>query len=179
MSSKKNISASKVAVFAGSFDPFTVGHLDIAKRAALLFDELWILVAVNASKSCLFSLEDRKDFIRKACVDIPNIKVAEFSGLTVEFMQKVDARYLVRGVRNGADMDYELSVGWNNKTLYPECESVYMASAPEHLAVSSTVVRELLKCGIAKNKAGRVKLAKYVPAEILPLIVDGFGGPKK
>ncbi|MCQ2124603.1 MAG: pantetheine-phosphate adenylyltransferase [Fibrobacter sp.] len=177
MNSKKKINASKIAVFAGSFDPFTEGHLDIAKRAAAMFDELWILVAVNASKSCLFSLKNRIDFIRKSCKNLRNVKVAEFSGLTVEFMQKVGARYLVRGVRNGSDMDYELSVGWNNKTLYPECESVYLASAPEHLAVSSTVVRELLKCGIAKTAAGRKKLAKYVPAEILPMVVE-FGGPK-
>lgn len=166
----------KIAVFAGSFDPFTVGHLDIAKRAASLFDELWILVAVNASKNCMFTLESRMEFIRKSCAEIPNVKVAEFSGLTIDFMQKMGARYLVRGVRNGSDMDYELNVGWNNKTLYTECESIYLASTQEHLAVSSSVVRELLKCGIAKNKAGKTKLAKYVPATILPMLLKEFGG---
>ncbi len=168
--------SGRVAVFAGSFDPFTVGHLDIAKRAASMFEELWILVAVNASKSNVFSVESRKKFIETACKGIPNVKVAEFSGLTVDFMQQVGARYLVRGVRNGSDMDYELSVGWNNKILYSECESVYLVSAPEHLSVSSSVVRELLKCGIAKDKAGRTKLAKYVPASILPQLLKEFGG---
>lgn len=173
---KLKTAKKKVAVFAGSFDPFTVGHLDIAKRAAAMFDELWILVAVNTSKNCMFTLENRMAFIRKACKGISNIKVEQFSGLTVEFMQKVGAQFLVRGVRNGSDMDYELSVGWNNKTLYPDCESVYLVSAPEHLAVSSTIVRELLKCGIAKNKAGRNKLAKYVPEELLPQLLEDFGG---
>ncbi len=167
----------KIAVFAGSFDPFTVGHLDLVTRGAKLFDELYVLVAANASKNCMFSVETRKAMIEKACCDLKNVKVFSFDGLTTTFMKNCGAKFLLRGVRNGSDMDYELSVGWNNKTLYPECESVYMASAPEHLAVSSTVVRELLKCGIAKNKAGRDKLAKYVPAEILPLVVE-FGGPK-
>lgn len=169
------IASKKIAVFAGSFDPFTLGHLDIARRAASLFDELWILVAVNASKKSMLDPKSRVVLIRKACPEIKNLKIAEFDGLTTDFMKQVGAQYLVRGVRGAQDMDYEQSVAWNNKILYPECETVYLGSAPEHLSVSSTVVRELLKCGIAKTAAGRKKLLKYVPAEILPFLLNQIG----
>ena len=93
-----------------------------------------------------------------------------FDGLTVEFMKRVGAKFLVRGIRGSADVEYEQSVAWNNKVLYPESETIFLSSAPEHLNVSSTVVRELLKVGIAKNSDGKETLAKYVPAEVIPLL---------
>ena len=160
----------KIAVFAGSFDPFTLGHLDIVKRAAALFDELWVLLAVNASKKYLFDENVRLEMARKAVAEIPNVKVDSFDGLTVDFMKRVGAKFLVRGIRGAADVEYEQTVAWNNKVLYPECETVFLSSAPEHLNVSSTVVRELLKVGIAGSEEGRAKLAKYVPAEVIPLL---------
>ena len=160
----------KIAVFAGSFDPFTLGHLDIVKRAAALFDELYVLLAVNASKKYLLSESARIEIVKKSVENIPNVKVESFDGLTVEFMKRVGAKFLVRGIRGSADVEYEQSVAWNNKVLYPESETIFLSSAPEHLNVSSTVVRELLKVGVAKGADGKKILAKYVPAAEIPLL---------
>ncbi|MBO4437443.1 MAG: pantetheine-phosphate adenylyltransferase [Fibrobacter sp.] len=163
----------KIAVFAGSFDPFTVGHLDIVKRASALFDEVWVLLAVNVSKRYMFSEETRLEMVRKAVAQFTNVKVDSFDGLTVDFAKRVGAKFLVRGIRNAADVDYEQTVAWNNKMLCSECETVFLSSAPEHLMISSTVVRELLKAGIAKDEEGRKLLAKYVPESIVPMILAG------
>ena len=152
----------KIAVFAGSFDPFTLGHLDIVRRASALFDELWVLLAVNASKKYLLSECARLEIARKAVAEIPNVKVECFDGLTVNFMQRVGAKFLVRGIRGSADVEYEQTVAWNNKVLYPECETVFLSSAPEHLMVSSTVVRELLKAGIASDETGKELALEYI-----------------
>lgn len=164
----------KIAVFAGSFDPFTVGHLDLVARGSKLFDELYVLVAVNASKKYLLSVETRKAMIEKACGDLKNVKVFAFDGLTTAFMKECGAKYLLRGVRNGSDMDYELSVDWNNKLLYPECETVYLSSSRNHLMVSSSVVRELLKCGPESAAAQRKMLKPYVPAAILGDLISEY-----
>lgn len=161
----------KIAVFAGSFDPFTVGHLDVVKRAAALFDELYVLLAVNTSKKYVFSEMTRLEIIRKAVAGVSNVKVETFDGLTVDFMKRVGAKFLVRGIRGAADVEYEQTVAWNNQVLYPECETVFLSSAPEHLMVSSTVVREILKVGVAKDDAGMAKLAKYVPADVVPILL--------
>lgn len=158
-------------VFAGSFDPFTVGHLDIVRRASSLFDELWVLLAVNASKKYLFDETARIEMVRAAVASIPNVKVDCYDGLTVDFMKRVGAKFLVRGIRGAADVDYEQTVAWNNRLLYPECETLFLSSVPEHLMVSSSVVRELLKSGIARDEEGRRLLAKYVPESIVPMIV--------
>ena len=160
----------KIAVFAGSFDPFTLGHLDIVRRAASLFDELYVLLAVNASKKYYFDEATRAEMVRKAVADIPNVKVDCYDGLTVDFAKRVGAKFLVRGIRGAADVEYEQTVAWNNKVLCPEIETVFLSSASEHLMVSSSVVRELLKAGIANDGEGRAKLAKYVPADAIPLL---------
>jgi len=161
---------SKIAVFAGSFDPFTVGHLDIVRRGATLFDEVYVLLAVNASKKYMFSESVRLDVVRKAVAGIPNVKVDAFEGLTVDFMKSVGAKFLLRGIRGTADLEYEQTVAWNNKELYPQCESVLLSSAPEHLMVSSTVVRELLKAGIGRTAEGRKKLSLYIPQAAISLL---------
>ena len=161
----------KIAVFAGSFDPFTVGHFVVVKRAAALFGELYVLLAVNTSKKYVFSEMTRLEIIRKAVAGISNVKVETFDGLTVDFMKRVGAKFLVRGIRGAADVEYEQTVAWNNQVLYPECETVFLSSAPEHLMVSSTVVREILKVGVAKDDAGMAKLAKYVPADVVPILL--------
>lgn len=162
----------KIAVFAGSFDPFTLGHLDIVKRASALFDEVFVLLAVNASKKYLLPDFARKELVCKSVEGIDNVKVDSFDGLTVDFMKRVGAKFLVRGIRGASDVEYEQNVAWNNRILYPECETVFLSSAPEHLMVSSTVVRELLKCGVGDNEAGRKKLACYVPEESIDFLFN-------
>lgn len=169
-----NCRESRVAVFAGSFDPFTIGHFDIVKRAACMFDVLYVLVAQNASKKNMFDAEMRKALIETAVSDIPNVKVASHDGLTVDFMKFVGANYLVRGIRNASDLDAEQAVAWNNKVLYPEVETVFLMSAQEHLAVSSSVVRELLKCGCVKGSSVAEQknlISKFVPKNIVPMLL--------
>ena len=165
----------RVAVFAGSFDPFTVGHLDLVKRAAGMFDSLTVLVAQNASKKNLFDAGTRKAMVEAAVSGIPNVNVAVHDGLTVDFMKSVGARYLVRGIRSAADLDAEQAVAWNNKVLYKDVETVLLLSAQEHLVVSSSLVRELLKCGAAKSDAEqKAILSKYVPKAMISKLLKEF-----
>ena len=164
----------RVAVFAGSFDPFTIGHLDLVQRAAGLFDILFVVVAQNASKKNMFDAETRAALVEKAVETIPNVRVAVHDGLTVDFMKTVGARYLVRGIRNASDLDAEQAVAWNNKALNPDIETVFLMSSQEHLVVSSTVVRELLKCGVENvtNASGRKDiLLHFVPKNIIPMLL--------
>ena len=169
----------RVAVFAGSFDPFTVGHLDLVKRAATMFDSLYVVVAQNASKKNMFDAETRKAMVEDAVSGIPNVSVAVHDGLTVDFMKSVGARYLVRGIRNASDLDMEQAVAWNNKVIYgsADIETVFLMSAQEHLAVSSSVVRELLKCGCGKEKSLAERknlLSKFVPKDIVRMLLIAF-----
>jgi pantetheine-phosphate adenylyltransferase len=174
-----NLRGHRVAVFAGSFDPFTVGHLDLVKRAATMFDSLYVVVAQNASKKNMFDAETRKAMVEEAVSGIPNVSVAVHDGLTVDFMKSVGARYLVRGIRNASDLDMEQAVAWNNKVIYgsDDIETVFLMSAQEHLAVSSSVVRELLKCGCGKEKSLAERknlLSKFVPKDIVRMLLIAF-----
>ena len=167
----------RVAVFAGSFDPFTVGHLDLVKRAAMMFDSLFVVVAQNASKKNLFDAETRAAMVEEAVSEIPNVSVAVHSGLTVDFMKTVGAQYLVRRIRNSSDLDAEQAVAWNNKVIYGDgdVETVLLLSAQEHLVVSSTLVRELLKCGAAKSASEQKSLiSKYVPKNMVSMLLKEF-----
>ena len=167
----------RVAVFAGSFDPITVGHLDLVKRAAKMFDSLFVVVAQNASKKNMFDAETRKAMVEEAVSGIPNVSVAVHDGLTVDFMKSVNARYLVRGIRNASDLDAEQAVAWNNKVIYGvgDIETVFFMSAQEHLAVSSSLVRELLKCGKEKSLAERKNLlSKFVPKNIVRMLLIAY-----
>lgn len=165
----------RVAVFAGSFDPFTVGHLDLVKRAAGMFDSLIVLVAQNANKKNLFDASVRKTMVEAAVSEIPNVKVAVYGGLTVDFMKSVGARYLVRGIRNASDLDAEQAVAWNNKVLYGDVETVFLLSAQEHLVVSSSLVRELLQCGRGKDGVEQKSiLSKFVPKKMISMLLKEF-----
>lgn len=166
----------RIAVFAGSFDPFTLGHLDIVKRASQMFDTLWVVVACNANKRNMFSDLVRAGLVKSAVSGIENVQVAVHDGLTVDFMKSVDARYLVRGIRGGADLEFEQAVAWNNRVLCEQAETVLLFSAPEHLSVSSSVVRELLLSGAREGgNAGIKTLQKFVPAKIVKKLLTEFG----
>ena len=174
-----NLRGHRMAVFAGSFDPFTVGHLDLVKRAATMFDSLYVVVAQNASKKNMFDAETRKAMVEEAVSGIPNVSVAVHDGLTVDFMKSVGARCLVRGIRNASDLDMEQAVAWNNKVIYgsDDIETVFLMSAQEHLAVSRSVVRELLKCGCGKEKSLAERknlLSKFVPKNIVRMLLIAF-----
>jgi pantetheine-phosphate adenylyltransferase len=134
----------KRAVFPGSFDPITLGHCDIINRGTELFDELIIAIGENLSKNYLFSLEQRKAFIENIFSENKKIKVFIYSGLTTDFCKKIKANYILRGLRNSSDFEYENSIAQTNKKT-GEIETVFLLSSPEKSFISSSIVREIIK----------------------------------
>ena len=133
------------AVFPGSFDPITTGHVDLVKRALPLFDEIIIAIGINSQKQTLFNVDDRKKWIEKVFEHEPKIKVDVFEGLTVHFCKKVDAHYLIRGLRNASDFDYEKTISQLNHIVGEDVETLFLISKPEFSHISSTIVREIIK----------------------------------
>ena len=134
----------KRAVFPGSFDPITLGHCDIINRGTQLFDELIIAIGENLSKNYLFSLEQRKAFIENTFSDNKKIKVFIYSGLTIDFCKKIKADFILRGLRNSSDFEYENSIAQINKGI-GEIETIFLLSSPENSFISSSIVREIIK----------------------------------
>jgi len=135
------------AVFAGSFDPFTLGHLDLVQRASALVSELVVLVGVNQAKKGLLTIEERVEVASLSTRHIDNVRVDFWDGLTVEYMRREEIRYLVRGIRNSQDLEWEQSMSWANSRLNPTCETLLLLSTPEYQYLSSSVVREILRFG--------------------------------
>ncbi|MFW5805029.1 MAG: pantetheine-phosphate adenylyltransferase [Bacteroidales bacterium] len=136
-----------IALFPGSFDPFTVGHESIVNRALPLFDELIIGIGVNQDKHKLFPLDKRVEWIKDLFKDEEKLSVQVFEGLTVDFCKKVNARYLLRGLRTSADFEYERAIGQTNKVLDAGIETVFLLTHPEHTFISSTIVKDVYKSG--------------------------------
>ncbi len=137
----------KTAIFPGSFDPFTVGHESIVRRATLIFDHIVIMIGYNHSKTPFFPLEKRERWINQVFQDDNNITVETFDGLTVDFCKKVGARYILRGLRTSADFEFERAIAQVNKQMYPEIETVFLLTVPEHTPVNSTIVRDIILHG--------------------------------
>jgi pantetheine-phosphate adenylyltransferase len=136
-----------VAIYPGSFDPITNGHLDIATRAAKIFEKLFIGVFENPNKPILFSAQERVELIRKAVADLPNVEVESFGGLTVNFARKVKAQAMVRGLRMSADFEREFDMAMMTKKLYPELEFVCLMSRMEYQFLSSSLLKEAASLG--------------------------------
>ena len=136
-----------IAIYPGSFDPITNGHLDIATRAAKLFEKLIIGVYDMPTKNLLFTTEERIDLIRQAIVNLPNIEVEAYNGLTIDFAKKVKAQALVRGLRMSADFDREFDMAMMNKKLFPELELVCLMSTLKYQFLSSTLLKEVAGLG--------------------------------
>ncbi len=134
----------KRALFPGSFDPITLGHYDIIKRGVTLFDEIIVAIGVNSDKKYMFSLEQRKAFIERAFVNEPKVKVTTYSGLTVEFCKKVDAKYILRGLRNPADFEFEKTIAHANRHM-STIETVFLLTASKTSYISSSIVRDVIK----------------------------------
>ncbi len=135
----------KIAVFPGSFDPITIGHVSLINRAMPLFDKIIIAIGMNTSKNKLFPLEQRVKWINDVFKNESNIEVREFHGLTVEFCKKVGAKYIIRGLRNASDFDYEKTIAQLNHELYKDIETVFLISRPKYSHISSTIVREIIR----------------------------------
>lgn len=137
----------KIAVFPGSFDPITIGHVDLVTRAMPLFDEIVVAVGVNTSKKYLFSLEQRLEWLRQVFNANPQIRVDYFQNLTAHYCQRIGARYLLRGLRNGSDFDYEKTISQLNHIVGGGIETVFLIAQPEMSHISSTIVREIITGG--------------------------------
>jgi pantetheine-phosphate adenylyltransferase len=136
----------KKAIFPGSFDPITNGHYDIIKRGVSLFDEVIVAIGVNAEKKYMFSLEERKQFIEEAFKDEPKVKVITYSGLTIDLCKKENAEFILRGLRNPADFEFEKAIAHTNRSL-SKIETVFLLTAAGTSFISSSIVRDVLRNG--------------------------------
>jgi pantetheine-phosphate adenylyltransferase len=148
----------KIAVFPGSFDPITVGHVDIVRRCIPLFDKIIIAVGVNSQKKYLFPLEKRMEWMHKVFENESKIEVSSYQGLTINYCKEVSANYILRGIRSAADFEYEKTIAHLNHTMNLDIETILILSPPEYSSISSTIVREII--------LGKGDVSKFVPKEI-------------
>ena len=151
-----------IAVYPGSFDPCTNGHLDIIDRSAQLFDKVIVAVLTNSSKTPVFTVSERIELLKTATADYSNVEVCSFSGLLVDFLRKIDVKVVIKGIRAVSDFEYEFQMALTNKAVYPELETLFMHSSQEYMFLSSSVVREVAKYGGS--------LTGLVPEELIPIV---------
>lgn len=155
---------SKIAIFPGSFDPITVGHESIVYRTLDLFDKIILAVGHNENKKAFFPLDKRLAMINDVFGQHPKVEVTHYQDLTVDLCKRVGARYIIRGLRTSADFEYERAIAQVNKAMYPDIESVFILTMPEHTSINSTIVREILRYGGDANKflPSSVDVKKYM-----------------
>lgn len=136
----------RIAVFPGSFDPITLGHYDIVERATPLFDKIIIAIGQNSQKKYMFSLEQRKEFIQKTFKDFPNVEVDSFEGLTIDYCQSKKVNFILRGLRNPADFEFEKAIAQTNRTLTHDnkIETIFLLTSAGKSFISSSIVREII-----------------------------------
>lgn len=154
------------AIYPGSFDPITFGHLDIIERSSGLFDELIIGVLYNSQKNALFSIDERVSMITELTKKYDNVKVVAFEGLLVEFAKQQQANVIVRGLRMVTDFEYEMQIAQTNKVEYPGLETIFLTTSLNYSYLSSTVVREFASYG--------GDISQFVPASIIPKILSKY-----
>ena len=156
----------KKAIYPGSFDPLTLGHVDIIKRASNIVDELVVGVLNNSAKNSLFSLDERVSMIKEMTDSMPNVTVTSFNGLLVDYMREIDATIIVRGLRAVTDFEYELQMSQTNQKLDPNIETMFLTTSIEYSYLSSTIVKEFASYG--------GDLSKFVPARFIDRIYDKY-----
>ncbi|MGA7616611.1 MAG: pantetheine-phosphate adenylyltransferase [Thermoanaerobaculia bacterium] len=156
----------RTAVYPGSFDPITFGHLDIIRRGTRMFDRVVVAVLQNEEKRALFPVGERIEMIRESTADLPQVDIQHFSGLLVNFMKTIDAHVVVRGIRAVSDFEYEFQMALMNRALAPEVETIFMMPAVEYTYVSSRLVKEVFRLG------GNVE--HLVPAHVLARMKEKF-----
>jgi pantetheine-phosphate adenylyltransferase len=137
---------SRKAVFPGSFDPITLGHFDIIKRSVPLFDEVVVAIGINAEKKYMFPLDERKHFIEESFKDVPSVSVITYEGLTIDLCKKLKAHFIVRGLRNPADFEFEKAIAHTNRRL-SKIETVFLLTASNTSYISSSIVRDVIRNG--------------------------------
>lgn len=153
---------SHSAVYTGSFDPITLGHLNVIQRSSRLFDEFIVGIGVNPDKTALFDADERVELIRRVCDGLPNVTVKSFSGLAVRFVRDCGARTIVRGVRSLSDMEVEFTMTLANRKLDPDIETVFLMADDEFSHVSSSLIKQITPL------ASDEELARFVPQQIIP-----------
>lgn len=138
---------SKIAVFPGSFDPITVGHVDLVKRALPLFDKIVVAVGINSQKKYLFELDRRLNWLEEVFTHEERVEVGSFEGLTADYAKEIGAKYLLRGLRNASDFDYEKTISQLNNIIGDGLETIFLIAQPGYSHISSTIVREIIKGG--------------------------------
>jgi pantetheine-phosphate adenylyltransferase len=154
----------KIALFPGSFDPITVAHIDILKRALPLFDEVVVGIGLNNTKQGFISTAKKEEMLQLVFHHEPKIKVATYEGLTVEYCKQIGAQYMIRGIRSASDFEYEKAISQMNQSMHPDIESVFIISRPGYSAISSTIVRDILRNG--------GNISQFVPKEIAGMLLD-------
>jgi len=137
----------RICLFPGTFDPITLGHVDVIERAVAMFDKLVIGIGINSSKQPMFSVEQRTDWIREIFRNEPRIEVASYSGLTVDYCNAIEAKFILRGIRYISDFEYEKAIADMNRMLAPTIETVFLACSPAYSTISSTLVRDVIRNG--------------------------------
>ena len=160
----------RTVIYPGSFDPVTNGHLDVARRAARIFDRLVIAVACNSEKNPLFSFEERQALLNETCPDIVNKEVVMFNGLLVDAVPRFNASAVIRGIRAVSDFEYEFQMALMNRELNTQCETLFMMPSPEYSYVSSRLIQEIARCGgdISTFVPPAVAAAVYRKFNVIP-----------
>ena len=156
----------RIAIYPGSFDPVTNGHMDIIRRSANIVDELYVGVLNNSAKNSLFSVEERVSMIEEMVADFPNVKVASFNGLLVDFMKKIDATIIIRGLRAVTDFEYEIQIAQSNHVQNPEVETIFLTTNLQYSYLSSTIVKEFASYG--------GDISKFVPEQFIQRIYSKY-----
>lgn len=138
---------ARIALFPGSFDPITIGHVNVITRSLDLFDKVIIGVGHNISKNYMFPLQDRIQWIKDSFDELPQVEVVSYSGLTINFCKEINARFILRGLRSSADFEFERSIAQMNSYLESSIETVFILASPEYTPVSSTIVRDIIRNG--------------------------------
>ena len=161
------------AICVGSFDPVTLGHLDIITRGARVFDRLTIGIGINPDKRALFSTDERLDLMRQVLAPLENVAIMEFDGLAVNFVQERGAAVLLRGVRSLMDIEGELTMSLTNRTLAPEIETVFLMANENYSHISSTLIKQIAR--FARDDA-RERLQSFVPPEVVEPLLAKYRG---
>ena len=135
----------KIAVFPGSFDPFTVGHENIVLRALDLFDQIIVAIGVHSTKKPLLKIESRVTMVNQIFASYEQVSADSFEGLTVDYCRKVKATHMLRGIRTAADFEYERAIAQINKRMLPSVESIFLLTSPEHTPINSTIIRDIIR----------------------------------
>lgn len=148
----------KIALFPGSFDPITLAHIDILNRALPLFDKVYVGIGLNSNKQSLLTAKEREEMLKNVFANHKNIEVLTYEGLTVDICKKVNAQYMIRGIRSVSDFEYEKAISQMNHAMQPDIESIFVLSKPGFSAISSTIVRDILRNG--------GDITQFVPKEV-------------